>query len=328
MPKTEQSRIGDELAAGVLNEWLKSQGEKISYLASRWQDESEYEDWNDYLTGLEEIMPKGATELSAKKKPFGFKMKFRGATVVVTVSETQVKWKAQGHFEMPADQAQQLTFIDDAVNEVKKYARENYEHPDIRWDIVIEAWDDDEIIKAIGDATTTTEALLNVRNALVPISEAQAEHDAEAKAGGADEIESDFPDEALDDKQIAANAEIAKTETKPAKVAKPMPTLDEALAKATSENPGRYRTVLAVTELTKDGDPKRVIVRCTDPQTKQVNGQDVSVCAGEREIAVQDLFQVVCCAPCADRKVRKARRNRTKVKNKALKAALKAAKER
>jgi hypothetical protein len=112
----------------------------------------------------------------------------------------------------------------------------------------------------------------------------------------------------------------------PAKTAKPTPTLDEALATARKENPNRYAHVVAVTELTKDGDPKRVIIECSDPQTKQVGGQDVSVCEKTREIAVQDLFQVYRCAACADRAVRKARRNRAKAKTKALKQQIRLAK--
>lgn len=117
----------------------------------------------------------------------------------------------------------------------------------------------------------------------------------------------------------------------PAKATKPIPTPDEALtlAKASTE-PGiaqRYAKVIRVTEQTKDGSPKRVVIQCQDPQTKFEGTTPVSVCQGEREIAVQDLFQVECCAACADRKVRKARRDRAKRKNKAMRQAMKAAKQ-
>lgn len=113
--------------------------------------------------------------------------------------------------------------------------------------------------------------------------------------------------------------------SKPARV---LPTVAEALSTAKAANPGRYANVIEVTELTKDGEPKRVVIKCSDPQTKHdAGGQVVSVCETTREIAVQDLFQVQCCAACAERKVRIARRDRAKRKNKALRAAIKAAKQ-
>jgi hypothetical protein len=108
---------------------------------------------------------------------------------------------------------------------------------------------------------------------------------------------------------------------------KPLPTLDEALATAKAESPDRYAHVVRVVSQTKDGRPARVVITCSDPQTKQgTNGEQVSVCEGEREIATQDLFQVRCCAACADRIVRRARRNRTKARIRALRDAAKASK--
>jgi hypothetical protein len=50
-----------------------------------------------------------------------------------------------------------------------------------------------------------------------------------------------------------------------------------------------------------------------------------SVCAGTREIATQDLFQVRACAPCAERAVRIARRAKAKARMVLAKAALRAA---
>lgn len=130
---------------------------------------------------------------------------------------------------------------------------------------------------------------------------------------------------------MAKELETKPEAVKPVKVAKPLPTFEEALAtmRASSEAMRiRYAHVLAVTELTKDGDPKRVIIECSDPQTKQAaDGTQVSVCAKTRETAVQDLFQVYRCSPCADRAVRKARRNRSKRKDKALRQQVRAARE-
>lgn len=116
--------------------------------------------------------------------------------------------------------------------------------------------------------------------------------------------------------------------TAPAKAPKEpkvLPTPAEALAAAKLDNPARFAHVLSVVEQTKDGSPKRVVVECTDKQTKTApDGSLVSGCTGTREIAVQDLFQVRCCAWCADRLVRKARRNRAKSRDKALRAQARA----
>ena len=108
---------------------------------------------------------------------------------------------------------------------------------------------------------------------------------------------------------------------------KPLPTLDEALvtAKADPKTSERFAHVLRVTEQTKDGRPARVVVPCRNPQTKQgPDGERISVCEGEREIATQDLFQVVCCAACAERLVRIARRQRTKARIRSLREMAKA----
>jgi hypothetical protein len=122
----------------------------------------------------------------------------------------------------------------------------------------------------------------------------------------------------------------ADTEPKPqqTKKVKVLPTLDEALDIARKENPHRFAHVERVTELTNDGSPKRVVIRCTDPQTKMEGGKEVSVCEGTREIAIQDLFQVYRCTACADRVVRKARRLRSKARVKRAKQLLKAREER
>lgn len=115
------------------------------------------------------------------------------------------------------------------------------------------------------------------------------------------------------------------------KKVKVMPTFDEALAKAKQENPHRFKNVVRVVELTNDGEPKRVVIQCSDPQFKTEgsgeSAKQVSVCAGEREIAIQDLFQVYRCQPCADRAVRIARRQAAKKRVKKAKALLRARRE-
>lgn len=121
--------------------------------------------------------------------------------------------------------------------------------------------------------------------------------------------------EQVSTEQVSTTTETPKAE------AKPLPTPDEALAtaKADPKTSERYAHVLRVVAQTKDGRPARVVVPCQNPQTKQgPNGERVSVCEGEREIATQDLFQVSCCAACAERLVRIARRQRTKVRIRSL----------
>ncbi len=139
--------------------------------------------------------------------------------------------------------------------------------------------------------------------------------------------EQPIADQTTDHPEAPTAVEPTPAAAKPEKAPKVLPTLEQAHATATAANPDRYASVVRVVELTKDGEPKRVVIACRDPQSKQgPDGQPISVCEGEREIAVQDLFQVECCAACADRKVRIARRNRAKRKNRALREAIKAAK--
>lgn len=83
----------------------------------------------------------------------------------------------------------------------------------------------------------------------------------------------------------------------------------------------RYSNILSVTAYGPNG-PTRVEIACDDPQTRQ----GVAICEGTREIAVQDLFQVHRCEACQSYVVRKARRARQAERDKALRAAAKAAK--
>lgn len=81
----------------------------------------------------------------------------------------------------------------------------------------------------------------------------------------------------------------------------------------------RYPHLVRVAQRGPNG-PTRVVIECDDPQVRL----GVAVCEGEREIAVQDLFQVHRCGACQDRVVRKARRARTAARDKALRAAARA----
>jgi len=61
-----------------------------------------------------------------------------------------------------------------------------------------------------------------------------------------------------------------------------------------------WKNVKEIVETTSKGRPARVVVRCSDPQ-KVADGS--SVCEKTREIAIQDLFQVVRCSACQRRSV-------------------------
>lgn len=98
--------------------------------------------------------------------------------------------------------------------------------------------------------------------------------------------------------------------------------LADALAKLRAEHPERAAKVLRVTMLGSKGQAIRVVVGCAEPQTKH---DGTSVCRGERDIATQDLFQVRLCTGCQDRKLKLARRARTKARLAKAKAALRAA---
>lgn len=55
------------------SEFFQSVAPFVDYLAGRWQDEQEYEDFAEYRAAVEKKMPDGFTLLEMKKKPFSFK---------------------------------------------------------------------------------------------------------------------------------------------------------------------------------------------------------------------------------------------------------------
>lgn len=76
---------------------------------------------------------------------------------------------------------------------------------------------------------------------------------------------------------------------------------------------GRWNRVVRPTEWNEDGVVTRVVIRCVDPQETS-DGE--SVCEEEREIAVQDLFQVMRCQACQDRAVQLYRNRRARERRK------------
>lgn len=125
-----------------------------------------------------------------------------------------------------------------------------------------------------------------------------------------------------------ADTPVKVAKTPAPKPAKPAETPENAMARLKKDpaTKARWAKVVRVTEMGKSG-PTRVVIKCQDPQTKQSEGgEQKSVCEGEREIAIQDLFQVECCKPCQERKVRKARRESQKKRNRQMRAQIDALK--
>jgi hypothetical protein len=114
------------------------------------------------------------------------------------------------------------------------------------------------------------------------------------------------PKAVKEEKEPKEKKELAKKEPKA------KPTAEQALAKQLALNPDRWRKVVRVTEQGDEGNITRVVIKCQNPQKIG----DVEICKGEREIAVQDLFQVNNCQPCQRRLNSIKRNDRTKDKRK------------
>lgn len=52
--------------------------ERIGYLYARWQDESEYESFDEYIAEFRKLLPDGYTFVGASKRPFGFSFSVAG----------------------------------------------------------------------------------------------------------------------------------------------------------------------------------------------------------------------------------------------------------
>lgn len=70
-------------------------GERLGYLQSRWRDEREYEDWNEYVAEMKKLIPEGFEFERAGKSPFGFTMTAKGmpGAMHVTATATTIKIK-------------------------------------------------------------------------------------------------------------------------------------------------------------------------------------------------------------------------------------------
>lgn len=66
----------------------------LSYLYSRWQDEKEYEDINDYAKPLlEKATAAGLPTPVMQRRPFGCKFTLAGKTYLVYVNARTMGWK-------------------------------------------------------------------------------------------------------------------------------------------------------------------------------------------------------------------------------------------
>ena len=81
----------------------ESMEEILAYLYSRWVDEKEYEDFNDYTAKMKTNFDaaivvndaNNAVFVKAQKRPFGFCFDFEGWQVVISITTKTLKWKAK-----------------------------------------------------------------------------------------------------------------------------------------------------------------------------------------------------------------------------------------
>lgn len=79
-----------------INRFCDRIAERLAYLAGRWLDEREYEDFADYAAEMRKALPKGYTFVRATKRPFGFTFRadaFPGALYAVSCTTHSISWK-------------------------------------------------------------------------------------------------------------------------------------------------------------------------------------------------------------------------------------------
>lgn len=140
-------------------------------------------------------------------------------------------------------------------------------------------------------------------------------------------VESTTDSEVIGSEDVATTTEgVAKPDVNAESKAKAEANRKAKAEKTEKELRQKYPHVVSIAARGPNG-PTRVVIECTDPQTKQVDGKAVPVCEKTREIAVQDLFQVTRCAACQDRITRKSRRVRQAAKDKELRKLAQALKQ-
>ncbi len=103
-----------------------------------------------------------------------------------------------------------------------------------------------------------------------------------------------------DSKKNKKNKKDSKSKKKEAPKRTTAELLQDAKDFVSANKSPAYKRIQEVVEATPSGRPARVVISCSDPQK---NGSDVSVCDDLREIAIQDLHQVLRCVPCQKRSV-------------------------
>lgn len=73
---------------------VRKNSDHLAYLRSRWQDEKEYEDFNDYIKAIKDTFP-GYNLQKFKKSPFSFVIKFddpKLPEMLVKITSRDISW--------------------------------------------------------------------------------------------------------------------------------------------------------------------------------------------------------------------------------------------
>lgn len=74
----------------MIREFVKVHGQTIGNLAQRWQDESQYEDINQYRDVIAGLLPQGMLMQGMMKRPFGFKFRLAGRMFRLEVKRNRI----------------------------------------------------------------------------------------------------------------------------------------------------------------------------------------------------------------------------------------------
>ena len=84
----------NETALSKTNDIFNKLEDRLVYLYSRWQDEKEYEDFNEYIESAKEsVTEAGGTFVSMKKRPFYVEIEIGKYRIRITVTSCHYEWK-------------------------------------------------------------------------------------------------------------------------------------------------------------------------------------------------------------------------------------------
>lgn len=67
---------------------------RVSYLFSRWQDEKEYEDFNEYVKVMKQLIEElGGKFIKGYKRPFGFSYELNGQKFQITINKKNYSYR-------------------------------------------------------------------------------------------------------------------------------------------------------------------------------------------------------------------------------------------